>query len=80
MIQIYTIISNFNHAHVTQYQNAINQLQNADYSLIMKSLSDKISLLANNVPINHGDRQLNGDIYVSHRDYLGKLEQSYPIR
>ena len=75
----YTIISNFNHAHVTQYQNAVNQLQNADYSLIMKSLSDKISLLANNVPINHGDRQLNGDIYVSHRDYLGNWSNPIPL-
>lgn len=75
----YTIIDDANNAYVTQYSNAVYELQNADYSIIMNSLSEKISLLANNVPIYHGDKQLNGDIYISTRNRHGNWSQAVSI-
>jgi outer membrane protein OmpA-like peptidoglycan-associated protein len=75
----YTIIDDASNAYVTQYSNAVYELQNADYSIIMNSLSEKISLLANNVPIYHGDKQLNGDIYISTRNRHGNWSRAVSI-
>lgn len=75
----YSIIDGAKNANVTQYVDAVSELQNADYSLMMKSLSDKISLLANNVPIYHGDQQLNGDIYVASRNEDGTWEEALSL-
>lgn len=50
------------------YENAVSELQNADYSIIMNDLSQKVSLLSSNTVLYHGDRLPLSDLYICHKD------------
>ena len=53
------------------YENAVYELNNADFSDIMKEISQEISLLGGKSRIKHGDHQINGNIYISNLDSNG---------
>ena len=63
---------NSEYADVTLYDNAVAELQNADYGVIMNELSQKVSLLASNTLLYHGDRLPLSDLYICHKNQNGK--------
>ncbi|MHA8095676.1 OmpA family protein [Aquirufa antheringensis] len=56
---------------ITLYDNAVAELQNADYSVIMNELSQKVSLISSNTKIFHGDRLPLSDLYISRKSENG---------
>lgn len=63
---------NSEYADVTLYDNAVSELQNADYAVIMNELSQKVSLLASNTLLYHGDRLPLSDLYICHKNQKGQ--------
>ncbi len=63
---------NSEYVDVTLFDNAVSELQNADYDVIMDELSQKVSLLASNTPLYHGDRLPQSDLYICHKNQNGK--------
>ena len=52
-------------SEITLYDNAVSELQNANYEILMNDLSYKVSLLSSNSKLYHGDRLPCSDLYIS---------------
>lgn len=71
----YKLLENEN-TEINLYDYAVRELQNADYSVIMNDLSEKVSLLSSNTKVFHGDRLPLSDLYISHKDKNGQWGKS----
>lgn len=65
-------------SEIVLFENAVYELQNADYSSIMNDLSQKVSLISSNTRVFHGDRLPVSDLYLSHKNDSGSWDP--PIR
>ena len=58
-------------SEITLYDNAVSELQNANYEILMNDLSYKVSLLSSNSKLYHGDRLPCSDLYISTKKVNG---------